>query len=128
MCVKYRMALPIFLAVAAVVPVLAHHGAAAYDNAKSLSIKGIVTEYDFVNPHVEIFIDAKNANGEIEKWQGELNSPNLLSHRGWSRATIKPGQEVTLVGYPAKSGAKSLRLQKVLGPDGKALGEDSGTE
>jgi hypothetical protein len=126
--VKARSVLLIIAGLIVSLPVFAHHGSAAYDNAKSLSIKGVVTEYNFVNPHVEIFIDAKNANGDIEKWQGELNSPNLLAHRGWSRSTIKVGEEVTLVGFPAKSGAKSLRLEKVLGPDGKPLGDDSATE
>ena len=125
---KSRFILLLCVAFFAAVPLLAHHGAAAYDNDKNLSVKGVVTDYRFVNPHVEIFIDSKNATGEVEKWQGELNSPNLLSHRGWSRTTIKVGQEITLVGYPAKSGSKSLRLQKVLGPDGKPLGDDSGTE
>ena len=126
--VKQPTVLLVLLAASIAAPVFAHHGAAAYDNAKTVSIKGVVTEYNFVNPHVEIFIDSKTASGEIEKWQGELNSPNLLSHRGWSRATIKTGEEVTLVGYPAKSGAKSLRLEKVLGPDGKTLGEHNGSE
>jgi hypothetical protein len=112
------------LALMVSVRVFAHHGDAAYETAKTISVKGTVTEYSFINPHVQIFIEAKTDKGEAEKWQGELNSPNLLAHRGWSRTTIKTGQEVTLVGYPAKNGVKSLRLQKVAGPDGKVLGEN----
>ena len=114
----------LILALMISVRVSAHHGDAAYETAKTISVKGTVTSYSFINPHVQIFIEAKTDKGELEKWQGELNSPNLLAHRGWSRTTMKTGDEVTLVGYPAKNGVKSLRLQKVLGPDGKVLGEN----
>ncbi len=118
--IVFFLVLPLIVSVRA----SAHHGDAAYETAKPISVKGTVTSYSFINPHVQIFIEARTDKGEVEKWQGELNSPNLLAHRGWSRTTMKAGDEVTLVGYPAKNGVKSLRLLKVLGPDGKVLGEN----
>ena len=102
-------------------PVLAHHGSAAYEMGKPISVKGTVTNFQFVNPHVLIFIDAKNDQGQIEKWQGELTSPNRLVHAGWKHDTLKPGDEITLVGAPAKSGAHSLWLNKVIGTDGQPM-------
>jgi hypothetical protein len=102
-------------------PLFAHHGSAAYEMTKSVSVKGAVTDFQFVNPHVLIFIEAKNDKGEKEKWQGELTSPNRLVHAGWKHDTLKPGDEITLIGAQAKSGAHSLWLTKVLGTDGQPM-------
>jgi len=100
----------------------AHHGNVAYDMTKLVTVKGTVTEYYFTNPHVQILIDAKREDGSTEKWRSELNSPNIVARvTGWNRKTFKPGDELVLVGNPAKDGAKVLRLEKVLQPDGTEL-------
>ena len=92
----------------------AHHSAAAYDNAKQVSVTGTVTDFQFVNPHVLIFMVAKDEGGSIQKWQGELTSPNHLVRVGWTRGIMKPGDEITLTGYQSRSGANSLRITKVV--------------
>jgi hypothetical protein len=102
-------------------PLFAHHGNAAYDMEKSVSVKGTVTNFQFVNPHVLIFIDSKNDKGQVEKWQGELTSPNRLSRAGWNHSTLKPGDTITIVGSQARSGAHSLWLNKVLDADGQPM-------
>ena len=102
-------------------PLFAHHGSAAYEMTKSVSVKGTVTDFQFVNPHVLIFIAAKNDKGEQEKWHGELTSPNPLFHAGWKHDTLKPGDEITLIGAQAKGGAHSLWLTKILGTDGQPM-------
>ena len=102
-------------------PMPAHHGTSAYDTTKLTTVKGTVTEYKFINPHVEISVEAKDENGKVETWTGEANSPNVLSRNGWSRDIIKPGDQITLVGNPAKSGAHVLRLQKVVLSSGREL-------
>lgn len=99
----------------------AHHGAANYDMKKSVTVKGTVTEFEFKNPHTLIYVDAKGENGEIQKWQGELTSPNHLARAGWSKNTIKIGAEITLIGAPSKSGATVLWLQKVLTSTGEEI-------
>lgn len=103
------------------IPALAHHGDAAYDTTKLVTVKGTVSDFQFINPHVEIFINVKNPNGSMEKWQGELTSPNHLAREGWTRHTLKPGDEIELVGYRAKNGAPSLRLQKVMFSSGQVI-------
>jgi len=102
------------LGLLAIAPAYAHHGAAAYDSSKIVTVFGTVTEYNFVNPHVRISLDVKNASGEIEKWEGELTSPNHLARTGWTKSTIKVGDQVTLAGIPAKSGSFTLVIRKVL--------------
>jgi Family of unknown function (DUF6152) len=103
------------------IPAFAHHGDAAYDTTKSVTVKGTVTDFQFINPHVEIFMNVKDASGAVVKWQGELTSPNRLSRLGWTSHTLKVGDEIVLVGYRAKNGAPSLRLQKVMLSTGKVL-------
>ena len=94
-------------------PAFAHHGSAAYDMSKSVTVTGTITEFQFVNPHVLISIDAKDPSGKAEKWQGELTSPNHLARAGWTRSTLKPGDQVTLIGGPAKSGSPTMWIRKI---------------
>src|ERR1700693_5512568 len=102
-------------------PVLAHHGTASYDTTKTVTVKGTVTEFQFVNPHVLIFMDVKDDKGNVQKWQGELTSPNHLERAGWTRTSLKLGDQITISGFPAKSGANSIWISKVLQADGTPL-------
>ncbi len=103
-------------------PLFAHHGEANYDTEKVTQAKGVVTDFQFINPHVQISIDVKNDKGEIEKWIGEARSPAMLArYGGWDKDTIKIGDTITLVGHRTKNGTNFLRLLKVVMPDGKEL-------
>jgi DNA/RNA endonuclease YhcR with UshA esterase domain len=112
----------IFCVVFISAPLLAHHGEANYDTEKTVSVKGTVTEFQFVNPHVQISLDVKNDKGEIEKWIGEARSPAMLSrYGGWDRNTIKVGDVITFYGHRTKNGTPFMRLEKIVMPDGKEL-------
>jgi hypothetical protein len=117
----------IFIAVLAIgmlyaSPLLAHHGDAGYDTSKLVLVKGIVTDFQFINPHVEISLDVKNDGGAVENWQGEMNSPNILSRAsGWNKNTLKPGDQIVLEGHRAKNGLKVIRVEKVSLADGTEL-------
>ena len=106
----------------------AHHGASPYDSTKLTTVKGTVTGFEFVNPHVEIYMDVKGDDGKIEKWSGEANSPNVLTRHGWSRDIIHPGDQITLIGNQARNGTFMLRLQKVILADGRELDPNSITD
>ena len=99
----------------------AHHGTANYDTDKTISVKGTVTEFDFVNPHVQIYWDAKDPAGAPQKWSGELTSPNRLSRVGWTKSSIKVGDTITIGGYPTKSGSHEIWIQKVTLASGEDL-------
>lgn len=99
----------------------AHHGTANYDTSKTITVKGTVTKFDFVNPHVQIFWDAKDEAGSAQSWQGELTSPNRLSRVGWTKSSIKPGDTITISGYPTKSGSHEIWIQKVVAANGEEL-------
>ena len=103
-------------------PLPAHHGEANYDTEKTVTVKGTVTEFQFVNPHVQISLEVKNDKGEVEKWIGEARSPAMLSrYGGWDRNTIKVGDVVTFYGHRTKNGTPFMRLEKIVMPDGKEL-------
>jgi hypothetical protein len=100
-------------------PLLAHHGEANYDTDKVVSVKGTVTDFQFINPHTLISLDAKNDKGEVEKWSCEARSPGMLVRvGGWDKQTLKPGDVITVFGYRARNGSPVMRLQKLTLADG----------
>lgn len=116
---KARLTAFLAIAVLAVTgTAFAHHGAAAYDMAKMVTVKGTVTEFQFINPHVLIAIDVKGDDGAVQKWQGELTSPNHLARAGWTKSTLKVGETITLIGASAKSGAPTIWIRKILASNG----------
>jgi hypothetical protein len=102
-------------------PALAHHGGAAFDQAKTQTLQGTVTMLDFVNPHVVVWFDVANPDGTTTKWSGWLTAPNKLQRAGWTKHTLNPGDKVTIVGNQQKNGSPVLQIRSVAGPDGKNL-------
>jgi hypothetical protein len=104
------------------VSAMAHHGETNYDTDKLVSVKATVTSFQFINPHVQIFLDAKNDKGEIEKWTCEARSPAMLVRNGgWNKTTLKPGDVITAIGFRSRNGATILRLKKIVLADGSEL-------
>jgi len=104
----------------------AHHGTANYDTSKTVTVKGAVSDFQFINPHVLIAMDGKDESGKLQKWQGELTSPNRLSRVGWTKSSVKPGDTLTISGYPAKSGSPEIWIQKVVLGSGEELATGGG--
>jgi hypothetical protein len=104
-------------------PLLAHHGETNYDTNKMVTVKAAtVTNFEFINPHTQIYLEVKNENGEIEKWTCEARSPAMLVRNGgWDKTTLKPGDVITAVGFQARNGTKILRLKKIVLANGKEL-------
>ena len=111
-----------FTALFASGPILAHHGETNYDTDRLVSVKATVTNFLFINPHVQVFMDAKNDKGEVEHWTCEARSPAMLVRNGdWDKNTLKPGDTITAIGFQSRNGAKILRLKKIVLADGKEL-------
>jgi hypothetical protein len=102
-----------------------HHGASPYDTSKLTTLKGTVSDFQFINPHVEISVEVPNEKGQTETWIGEANSPNVLSRHGWDRNIIKKGDTITVIGNRGKNGSRTLRLQKVVLSSGQELDPNS---
>jgi hypothetical protein len=91
----------------AVVQVFAHHSfAAEYDEKKVMTIKGVVTKFEWTNPHVRFYVDVKDDKGALTNWDLELMSVNTLTRAGWDRHVLKVGDQVTVTFYLAKDGSK----------------------
>jgi len=103
----------------------AHHGASPYDTSKLTTLKGTVTDFQFINPHVVLSVDVTDDKGKTENWVGEANSPNVLSRHGWDKDVIKKGDQITVIGNRGKNGSKTLRLQKVVLSNGRELDPNS---
>jgi hypothetical protein len=106
----------------------AHHGSSNYDVSKSVSVKGTIAQFDFMNPHSAIHLEAKDDKGNAEQWLIEADSPNNLTRAGWTRDSLKPGDLVIIVGNRLKDGSKVMRLQKVIFSDGRELKPREGDE
>jgi DNA/RNA endonuclease YhcR with UshA esterase domain len=106
-------------ALAVSAPLLAHHGEANYDTDKVVSVKGTVSDFQFINPHTLITVEVKNDKGEIEKWSCDARSPGMLVRvGGCDKNTLKSGDVITVTGYRAKNGTPVMRLQKLTLADG----------
>ena len=95
-------------------PLSAHHGSAVYDMENMTTVKGTVTEFQFSNPHAQILFDVKDGKGNVEKWVGETNSATALYRLGWKKDTLKPGDQVTVVGWRSKNGTATMHLHKLM--------------
>jgi hypothetical protein len=99
----------------------AHHGGAAWDMKSTVTLKGTVKEFLFVNPHVQISLNVPDAKGNTVLWKCESADPAMLVRQGWTHDELKPGDEVTLIGHPAKSGVKIMVLDKMILANGKEV-------
>ena len=111
------------VACAAAPAALAHHSFAVFFDAdKSVSISGKVTAFRFTNPHGTIVLAVSDAQGRTSEWRAETNAPVVLQRRGWSRTSVKPGDMITVEGWPARDGKPYLRLRRAVHADGRLVG------
>ncbi|MGH9253224.1 MAG: DUF6152 family protein [Vicinamibacterales bacterium] len=106
---------------AGAVPAVAHHGAATFDTGKEITLKGVVTEWIWANPHCFLKFDAKDETGTVRQWAVETQNPVAMTSRGWSRSAFKAGDEVTVRLEPVKNGAPVGRVLSVVLPNGQML-------
>ena len=102
-------------------PLTAHHGNAAYDLDAPITLRATITEFLWANPHVQIYLEAKNAKGSIDHWACETVSPGLLTRAGWKKDELKAGDRVILTLAPAKSGTFVGYVLDVVLPDGRDM-------
>jgi len=118
------LTLLVFLCIS--VPAIAHHGNAAYDESRVVTVKATVTEWLWANPHCFLKFDVKDASGNVVHWTAETsNPPDMIGH-GWSKNILHPGDEITIVMLTVKNGHPIGRIRQVTMPDGKVLTNEGG--
>ena len=105
--------------------VAAHHGAGVFEPEKKVTVVGTVTDFQFVNPHVLVYMTVKGDDGKEVQWGGELTSPNRLARMGgavsWHKSILKPGDRITITGHPARNGAPMMDITRVVDAQGVEL-------
>ena len=99
----------------------AHHSEAVFDKEGLITLKGIVTQHEFVNPHALIHIKVKDANGQVTPWVLHGTPPSGFRAAGWTQDTVKPGDEVTVTGFPYKDGRPAMSWLRMVKADGTEL-------
>ena len=108
------------------IPLFAHHGTAVFDTKKILTMKGVVTEWDWINPHCLLQFDVKNEGGPVVHWIAETQNPANMIYKGWRKTSFKPGDEITITLVPTKNGQPFGQIRQVVLPNGITL-EATGT-
>jgi hypothetical protein len=114
------VALPLAAALL-VVPAVALHSFAMFDNTRSITLHGKVTLFQWTNPHAYLEVDADQAGGGIRHFTLEMTSINMMSRGGWTSRTVKAGDEVTVVMAPLRDGKPGGLVLEVTLPDGRKM-------
>lgn len=104
-------------------PLLAHHSQAVYDEDTLITLKGTVTQFEFVNPHVIIHLDVKDDKGNTENWLCFSAPPGVESRAGWTHDYFKPGEELTILGFGEKGGRKVMTGVRHIRANGEEVPE-----
>jgi hypothetical protein len=102
-------------------PIVAHHGGAAYDTDKRVTVKGTVTDWLWSNPHCILQLDATDDGGQVVHWVTETENPSSMIRSGWTRDSFKVGDVINIVLVPPKTGGRVGRIVEVTLPDGHKL-------
>jgi Family of unknown function (DUF6152) len=118
-----------FGSLATAVPALAHHSfAAEFDDKAPVTLKGQVTKIEWLNPHIWMYVDVKDASGKTANWALEGGPPNTLFRQGWRKDSLKPGDIVTVEGWRAKDGSSIANMRTVTNAEGKKMFAGSSNE
>ncbi len=103
-------------------PALAHHSfAAEYDSKNKIELKGVVTKFEWTNPHAHFYLDVKDADGKVVNWNLELASPNMMQRNGWTRHSLKEGDAVVVVASKSKDNTATASADTITLSDGHKL-------
>ena len=117
-----RFVFAVLAALCAGAPARAHHSfAAEFDAQKPLTLKGTVTKWEMINPHGWITMNVAGPDGKVTSWMVETSNPNGLMRLGWTKNSLKPGDEITIEAYQAKDGSNTANAARITLADGSKV-------
>lgn len=124
---RSRLVIVSVMAVGLLIPsrLVAHHGSAAFDTGKRVTLKGTVKEWVYSNPHCLLSLDVTGEDGKMVQWIAEGQAPNVIFPVGYRKDSFKAGDQVTVTVEPVKNGRPMGRIIQVVLADGKTLGPAS---
>ena len=117
MCIALGIGVSLFS-----LPLFAHHGNAAYDTGKSVTLKGTVVQWVWAFPHCMLQFEVTDDRGQVVQWIAETENPSSMIHFGWTRQSMKPGDQITVTVVPGKNGKPIGRIIELVLSNGKKLG------
>jgi hypothetical protein len=125
-----RAIIALLIAIAALVvtalPAVAHHSAAMFDEKKSITVEGVVKEFQFTNPHSWLLVDVTDKNGKVTTWGFEAEGPSTLGRAGIRKSDLMPGTKLTITGHPMKDGRPAALWINAVLANGKKLDPRAG--
>jgi len=116
---KQLFSLGILTVLAATTPVFAHHSLVGeFDTSVSFEIRGAITEVEWTNPHIWLYLDVASEDGKLEKWQCEMGSPNQLIRQGWAKEDLPLGTVIRANANPARDGSNTCSTRRITLDDG----------
>ena len=123
---SWRFSFPGGLLLLATAPIFGHHSVSAeFDVNRQITYAGVVTRVEWSNPHIYFYVDVKDANEKVTNWAFEGAGPNTLARLGWLRDSLKVGDRVTVIAFPARDGLRWLRRGKLGLRTDKGTGRDA---
>lgn len=118
---KLLIALTFALGLGMATTAYAHHSMEGFDRAKNVTLTGTVKQFKWANPHSWIELEVTNDKGQLETWNIEMTAPFILVKAGWKSTSLKPGDKVTVVGHPQKTGEPGALFVSVTTAEGQTL-------
>jgi hypothetical protein len=116
----------LFALMVTAVPSLAHHSAAMFDEKKSITVEGVVKEFQFTNPHSWLLVDVTDKSGKVTTWGFEAEGPSTLGRAGIRKSDLMPGTKLTITGHPMKDGRPAALWIDAVLANGKKLNPRAG--
>ncbi len=107
-------------------PALAHHSASPFDSSKTITLSGVVKDFEYTNPHSWLVIDVMDSDGRVSTWSFESQGPAFLVRIGILKSDLTPGTSVTVTGHPMRDGTHAASFMKAVRADGKVFGMGRG--
>jgi len=124
--IKPKVSVTVFALLVTAMGAAAHHAfEAEYDEKKLVTVTGVVTKFEWTNPHAWMYLNVRNESGKVTNWSFEMGAPGGLLNRGWKKGELKRGNLVTIDGYSSKHHASVANARMVTLPDGRKLFGDS---